>query len=123
MIPLALVLLATLHPFVTRPPIDPAKLTLAQARDLAGWEVLVTDPAVGLFEGTFDGWDVYDLAAADDGERYLYVPESVRPADLVDAVFVVRVVTRPSGVRPDGTPHPARTSVRLFAVPCDGARQ
>lgn len=115
--PLALVLLAASHPLVTRPPIDPARLPLAQARDLAGWEVLVTDPAVGMFEGTFDGWDVYDLAADDGGERYLYVGEGTRPGDLVNAVFVVRVVTRPAGVRPDGLPQPARTSVRLFAVP------
>lgn len=115
-IPLAFALLAASHPFVTRPPIDPAKLALAQARDLAGWEVRVTDPAVGLFEGTFDRWDVYDLAAADEAERYLYVPERVRPGDLVDAVFVVRVFTYPAGIRPDGTPQLARTSVRFLAV-------
>ncbi len=104
MFPLLLALLA--EPLVTRPPVDPATLPLAAARDLHGSEVLITSPAVGLLNGTFDGFDVYDLGDAGGVERYLFVPEGAKPADLDDACFRMEVEVRRG-----------RLSLRFFPAP------
>lgn len=113
---LILILALLADPVITRPTVDPAKLTLAQAAAIAGTEVLVTAPAVGPQEGTFDGWDVYDLAGPGETWRTIFVPEGTDPAKLRDAVCAVEVVTHRAWVRWDGERIPARTEVRVRVV-------